>query len=125
MQGFVCSTCGEFHDSLPMCYGCADPEPWVQQAKSDRITQRWLHRLRQFFVWRQLSSDQCVIDNRHYFVLGRIEIPVVGSREPCVWLAWVSLSEKSFNRDSELWHTAGRESEPPYFGWLSSALPYE
>ena len=24
---------------------------------------------------------------------------------------------------SELWETDGRESEPPYFGWLSTALP--
>lgn len=41
-----------------------------------------------------------------------------------MWLAWVSLSEKSFARVCELWNTEGRETEPPYFGWLQSALPY-
>jgi hypothetical protein len=25
----------------------------------------------------------------------------------------------------ELWETEGRESEPPYFGWLQSELPYD
>jgi len=25
---------------------------------------------------------------------------------------------------SELWEVLGREKEPPYFGWLSTALPY-
>ena len=42
-----------------------------------------------------------------------------------MWLAWVSLSQKNFSRACELWDKAGRENEPPYFGWLSSALPYE
>src|SRR5262249_23941830 len=73
----------------------------------------------------QLSSDQCAIDNKYFFVLGRIEIPVVGCEEPFVWLAWVLLSQKNFRRASELWCTVGRENEPAYFGWLSSALPYE
>jgi len=66
-----------------------------------------------------------VIDNGHYFVLGRIEIPVVGCDEQFVWLAWISLSQKNFSRTCELWDKAGRENEAPYFGWLSSALPYE
>ena len=33
------------------------------------------------------------------------------------------MSEKNFDRAHKLWKTAGRESEPPYFGWLSTALP--
>ena len=125
MQGFACAICGRFHGTLPMCYGPAAPELWNQMVKSGHLAQRWLHRLRQFFGWRELSADQCVIDNKHFFVLGRIEIPVVGCEEPFVWLAWVSLSEKNFSRASELWCTVGRENEPACFGWLSSALPYE
>ncbi len=38
-------------------------------------------------------------------------------------MVWVSLSEKNFDRMCELWETEGREKEPPYFGWLSTALP--
>jgi hypothetical protein len=108
-----------------MCYGPKAPELWNQLATSGHLGQRGLHHLRRFFGWRRLSSDQCVIDNRHYFVLGRIAIPVVGWAEQFVWLAWVSLSQMNFSRACELWDRVGRENEPPYFGWLSSALPYE
>jgi len=37
----------------------------------------------------------------------------------------VSLSKDNFLHASQLWHTEGRESEPPYFGGLQSELPYE
>jgi hypothetical protein len=33
------------------------------------------------------------------------------------------LSKENFKRTVELWGTDGRESEPPYFGWLSTRLP--
>jgi len=36
---------------------------------------------------------------------------------------WFSLSRKNFERMSELWEMSGWEGEPPYFGWLSTALP--
>lgn len=32
---------------------------------------------------------------------------------------------KPILRACELWHSKGREIEPPYFGWQQSALPYE
>lgn len=72
-----------------------------------------------------LSADQCVVDNEHFFVRGRIPLPVVNSDDSFIWLAWVSLSAKNFERMGELWDIEGRESEPPYFGWLQSDLPYE
>jgi hypothetical protein len=34
-----------------------------------------------------------------------------------------SLSKTNFERMSDLWESTGRESEPPYFGWLSTAVP--
>jgi hypothetical protein len=62
------------------------------------------------------------IDDEHFFVLGRLEIPIIDRAEPFRWLVWVSLSEKNFDRMSEIWETAGRAREPPYFGWLSTSL---
>ena len=32
-------------------------------------------------------------------------------------------SETSFNHMSDRWHAQGRESDPPYFGWLMTNLP--
>lgn len=113
MSGFLCTTCGKQHDDLPMCFGPRAPDLWYSMPDSERNERG------------ELSSDQCVIDDKHYFVLGRILIPVIDSATPFTWLAWVSLSEMNFNRVCELWESEGRECEPPYFGWLQSTLPYE
>ncbi len=70
-----------------------------------------------------LSSDQCVIDDEHFFVVGNIDIPIIGAKELFSWDVWVSLSQKNFTRAHQLWKKRGRASEPPYFGWLSTLLP--
>ncbi|MFI7357859.1 DUF2199 domain-containing protein [Streptomyces avidinii] len=69
-----------------------------------------------------LSSDQCVIRARYYFVKGLVEIPVIGSDEMFSWAVWVSLSRENFSRAVELWNTPGREFEEPYFGRLTTDL---
>ena len=96
-----------------MCLGSDAPALWCMLPESERASRALL------------SSDQCVIDNEHFFVRGRILLAIVNSDDSFIWLAWVSLSAKSFERMSELWDTEGRESEPPYFGWLRCELPYE
>ncbi|WP_237296991.1 DUF2199 domain-containing protein [Streptomyces sp. 3211] len=69
-----------------------------------------------------LSSDQCVIRARFYFVKGLVEIPVIGSDERFSWGVWVSLSRENFSQAADLWDTPGREFEEPYFGRLSTDL---
>ena len=110
-EGFTCATCGQFHEDLPMSYGAEAPLPWFHVAPEERKKRT------------ELSSDQCTIDDEHFFILGRVEIPVRDSDEVFSWLAWASLSQANFERASELWDTEGRESEPPYFSWLSTSLP--
>ena len=113
MTGFVCATCGEFHDELPMCLGAPAPALWSALPEAERAMRG------------ELTSDQCIIDDKYFFVLGRILLPVLGSKEHFVWLAWVSLSEANFMRSCELWETEGRENEPACFGWLQSDFPYQ
>jgi hypothetical protein len=72
----------------------------------------------------QQGTGQRLIKGEHFFVLGRLEIPILDGDDPFTWLCWVSLSEKNFDRACELWQQEGRESEPPYFAWVQSALPY-
>ena len=96
-----------------MCLGASAPYLWDALSESERGEDS------------ELASDQCVIGGKHFFILGRIVVPVLDGPEPFVWLAWVSLSETNFRRACELWETGGRETEPPCFGWLQSALPYE
>ncbi|WMW80874.1 DUF2199 domain-containing protein [Undibacterium cyanobacteriorum] len=111
MNGFHCKSCGEYHDEMPRCFGASAPAMWLAMSEEERATRA------------EISTDQCIIDDQYYFVLGRIALPVLDSPEPFVWLAWISLSESNFLRCSELWDTPGRETEPAYFGWLQSSLP--
>jgi hypothetical protein len=94
-----------------MHYGSPAPALWFHITEADR-PQRC-----------ELSSDQCVVDGEHFFIVGNVDIPVTDSDEMFSWDVWVSLSETNFLRASELWNAPGRESEPPYFGWFSTSLP--
>jgi len=111
MKGWQCRSCGQFHRELPMHYGPPAPALWYRIPESERK------------VRAALSSDQCIIDDKYFFVVGNLEIPVVELNALFSWDVWVSLSAKNFARAIELWQQAGRESEPPYFGWLSTTLP--
>jgi hypothetical protein len=70
-----------------------------------------------------LSSDQCIIDDQHFFIVGNLEIPIIGAEDRFSWDVWVSLSAQNFRRALEMWSNPKRVSEPAYFGWLSTSLP--
>ncbi len=110
-RGYHCKTCGKYHDELPLHYGAATPVVYYDIPEAERET-----RVR-------LNSDQCVIDDQYFFIVGNIDIPIIGHDEMFSWDVWVSLSEKSFAHACENWYTPGRENCDPYFGWLCTALP--
>jgi Uncharacterized protein conserved in bacteria (DUF2199) len=56
MNGFRCSTCGAHNDDLPMSYG-ADAPYWYDVIAPEERERR-----------AELSSDQCFIDEKHFFV---------------------------------------------------------
>jgi hypothetical protein len=109
-MAYRCASCNQLHDEQPMAFHAMAPLIWDTLTKAEQAARG------------ELGSDQCVIDEKHFFIRGLIHIPVHGLEEPLVWGVWVSLSLKSFLRASELWTTPGREAEPPYFGWLSTDL---
>jgi hypothetical protein len=110
-KGFKCGRCGKDHGELPLHYGAEAPLAYYDVPEDERETRTLL------------SSDQCVIDDKYFFIVGNIDIPILGHSENFSWDVWVSLSPKNFKRAFELWTTPGRESEPPHFGWLSTSLP--
>ncbi len=67
MPGYLCSRCGEHHDEPLLHYEFQAPAAWYAIPEEER-SQRCL-----------LSSDQCVIGDEHFFVVGNLEIPVIGS----------------------------------------------
>lgn len=110
-EGFVCRTCGQYHTKLPMEFG-ADAPALYYTIPSEECDARC-----------DLTSDLCVIDEEHFFIRGCVEIPVLDGPGPFVWGVWCSLSKENFKRTVEMWEVEGRENEPPYFGWLCTALP--
>jgi hypothetical protein len=40
-----------------------------------------------------LTADQCVIDEEHFFIRGHIVLPIVGSSETFAWSVWRELSD--------------------------------
>ncbi|MFE5588659.1 DUF2199 domain-containing protein [Kitasatospora sp. NPDC056531] len=107
--GYTCTCCGDQHDELPLNFSTVAPDVWDPSFEDDPDS--------------MLSADQCVIKGEHFFVKGLIEIPVIGSADVFSWGVWVSLSKANFARTVDLWESAGREAEPPYFGWLTTELP--
>ncbi len=112
MASYTCTRCGTTHDGLPFSYAAPAPDNWQAMSAGDRSRRA------------VLSEEQCIIDDRHFFVRGRIQIPVHDAPDPFEWGVWVSLSQAKFQLITDLWTQPGREAEPPYFGWLSTGLPY-
>jgi hypothetical protein len=110
-MSYQCRCCGERHDGLPMSYGTAAPAYWSPSLADDESS--------------MLDEEHCIIQVEHFFIRGRLVIPVTGTASGTEfdWGVWVSLSRDNFARSLSLWTAPGREQEPPYFGWLSTALP--
>ena len=113
---WTCSVCGEVHQSVPLEWGFAAPDHWdAERAGPDDF----------------LNSDLCLVarpDGRHdRFVRGMIEIPITdgeGDAEDSFGIgAWVSLSERDFNRYVEQPEADGGDQAEPWFGWLSNNIP--
>jgi hypothetical protein len=109
--GFRCSICGASYDEMPTAFLAPCPALVAEMSESEiaeRVDQ---------------VSDQCVVDGELFFVLGNVDVPIIGTDQALRWSVWGSLAQKNFDRASDLWHTAGREQEPPYFSWLNNQVP--
>jgi hypothetical protein len=71
----------------------------------------------------RLTQDLCVIDGKHFFIYGSLEVPIRGYPDPFTWGVWASLSKRDFRRAEGLMGVRGRETEPPYVGWLATDIP--
>jgi hypothetical protein len=104
--GFLCSSCHQRHDGLPLGYATRAPAYWSADLENG-----------------VLGDEHCVIDGELFFVRARLIIPVVDSDQEFEWGVWVSLGEESFARFTELATDPERVNEPPYFGRLATELP--
>jgi len=111
-QGYNCKSCGKYHEGLPLSYAAEMPEI-CYSIEEQEIEKRV-----------EITSDLCVVDEKHFFILGNVEIPIINSDKNFIWSVWVSLSKTNFEKTCKFWEEEGREKEPPYFGWFSTQLYY-
>ena len=96
-----------------MSFHIESPDPWHAASPEERAS-------------GELSSDSCVLTingETAFYLRGLILIPVLDAPDAFAWGVWSSISERNFVRAGDLWEAEGRESEPPYFGWLATSLP--
>ena len=112
-DGYQCPSCGEWHEGPPLSYAAPAPALVLNMAEEERARRV------------VLLGETCVLDDQHFFVRARIEIPIRDCEEAFEWVVWVSLSESNFQRTLAHWDMPWRESDPPAVGWLSTHLsPY-
>jgi hypothetical protein len=110
--GFTCGICYEWHDNLPMSYSVRAPMA-VAVIPEHQLDRRVIFTL-----------DQCIIDGRDFYLRGRIPVPIIGMEQPFIWGVWARISKEDFTRANDMWKVPGRENEPPFRGWLDSAIPF-
>ena len=109
---YKCKCCGRIKRGPPLSYFLKYPEYWFEVPESER-------EKRSTFL---NEGELCQID-QHCFVKGNVQLPIRDSKDMFAWTVWVSLSPVNFQRALQLWDRDERTCEPPYFGWLSTALP--
>ena len=96
-MSWSCHTCGVQHADIPLCFGIE--APWRALVPDSEYAKRV-----------DLTPDQCVVDEKTFFVRGHIEIPIRDYPQPLAYSVWSSLSEKSFIHMSERWDSTDRST---------------
>jgi hypothetical protein len=110
-ETFKCTTCGKVHDGVPLSFAADFPDMYANMSREDRD------------VRGVLGSDQCIIDQKWFFVRGCLEIPIIGSAELFLWGLWASTKEDVFDEISGSWEVVGREkSRGPFKGRVANSL---
>jgi hypothetical protein len=109
---FTCTKCGKVHRGTPT-FGADAPLNYYAVPEPEREKRC------------SLGTDDCVIDEKWFYVRGCLEIAVHGAHDPFVWGVWVSLSKQSFEKWAACFGDSKRSHVGPFFGWLVAWLkPY-
>jgi hypothetical protein len=110
-EGWKCHVCGRAHPGGPLSFAADFPDMYANLKREERDARA------------VISSDQCIIDEKLFFVRGCLEIPVVGKKEPFLWGLWASVRQEVFDEMSESWELRGRERlHGPFKARLGNSL---
>jgi hypothetical protein len=111
IESYRCATCSESHSGLPMSFAANFPDMYANMKEDERDAHT------------TIGFDQCIIDQKWFFIRGCLEIPIVGHNEPFLWGVWASVRQEVFDEISDCWEQQGRESlHGPFKGRLDNSL---
>ena len=70
----------------------------------------------------RLGTDLANIGEKHFFIRGVIEIPIIGFSEALNYGVWASLSQKNYQWVYDHWDDTDLHKRPAMFGWLDTQL---
>jgi len=110
-ETWTCATCGKSHADAALSFAADFPDMYANLKSEDRDLRA------------VVGTDQCIVDERWFFVRGCLEIPVLGHREPFLWGLWASVRQDVFDEISDCWTLEGREkTHGPFKGRLANSL---
>ena len=106
-----CSTCGQSHSDIPLSFAADFPDMYTNLSRNDRD------------IRAVIGSDQCIVDEKWFFIRGCLEIPVIGENEVFLWGLWASVRQEIFDEIADSWTQEGREIfYRPFKGRLANSL---
>ena len=64
-KSFVCSSCGLEHAGVPLSFAADYPDPYANLSLDDRDARAIA------------GSNQCIIDQREFYIRGFLELPIL------------------------------------------------
>jgi len=111
-RSFVCSSCGRQHAGVPLSFAADYPDPYANLSLDERDARA------------TAGSDQCIIDQREFYIRGCLELPILGADDVFLWGLWARVNEDVFDEIDDHWESRERENRiGPYKGRLANALP--
>lgn len=110
MSLYLCPVCRKLHDISKLKLSAHAPDFWDPEEHEDNDQ-------------CALTTEQCYINNRVFFIHGNLDIPIQESQKVFTWSVWTTLSRNDFTHISKRWDDNDRFNIGPNFGWLSTALP--
>ncbi len=104
-MSFTCKVCGEQHDGFP-AWGAPLPHVLLNNPESEY----------------SLDEDMCRVGDTLY-VIGFLEIPIIGSAVGLVYLPWIELQNSAADTFSSSYGLAVRSHLDPLEGSLASLFP--
>lgn len=110
-ETWTCATCGTSHSDVPLSFAADFPDMYANLKSEDRDLRA------------VIGTDQCIVDEKWFFLRGCLEIPVLRNSEPFLWGVWASVRQEVYDEISDCWTQEGRQkTHGPFKGRLANSL---